>query len=303
MKTRYAQIVLLLCCCVLAFFSLPLQADNLADIICYCEMGTNPAGSPLAGWRNPANVLTQDDEYPGISLGNWNDGTTNYSTSITGGYNLNQGNPPGLVVGFSTAVNNGVGNDLLIMGNAFLQEGSDYYWSEPGYIEVAMETTIPGQTGATVNGWMDETFYLIKPGNYDIVGDPRLGALSGVYNYTTDSEGIQTGTYPGSWGEDLINAGGSQLDLYGYADWNPSGDCVDISDAIDTDGNYVTLSNIAYVRIRTVTNDIAGIFGSISTEVCYVENISVVPEPTSIVLLSLAAVGVLRTRKGYPKQI
>ena len=114
------------------------------------------------------------------------------------------------------------------------------------------------------------------------------------------SEGYQYSVWPDSWGDDLIDAGGSQMDLYGYADWNPSGDRVDISDAIDMAGEYVSLDNIAYVRIRTVCNDDAGIFGTISTEVEYVENISV-PEPTSLCLLVGGGIVMLlrRRRRAY----
>ncbi|NLX12532.1 MAG: PEP-CTERM sorting domain-containing protein [Phycisphaerales bacterium] len=289
------------------------DTQTFADVLCYCEIGTHPAGTPLA-WRNPLNAITQDELNPGISLGNWTDATIENSPSgdplflpsrLTGGCNLNQGYSPGLVVGFSTAVNNGSGNDICVKGNPFDINGSDYYWSEPGYIEVAMETTVLGQTGATADGWMDEMFYMIKPSNYDIVGDPRLGPISGIYDFMDDPSGaldnqgnpMQVQVWTGSWGVDLIAAGGSQLDLYGYADWNPAGDRVDISDAIDLDGNYVSLPNIAYVRVRTVTNDDAGIFGSISTEVCYVEDISVVPEPAAMALLAVGGMSMVMRRR------
>ncbi|MBN1942568.1 MAG: hypothetical protein JW849_04655 [Phycisphaerae bacterium] len=284
------------------------SAGTPADVVCYCEIGENPSGNPKY-WANPENALTRDETNPGISLGNWNDykgpednpGQDPLPLSLTGGYDLNQGNPPGLVVGFSTAVFNGPGNDIRILGNGFTIEGSDYYWSEPGYIEVAMETTIEGKTGATADGWEDEVFYLIRPSNYDDVGDPRLGPLTGIYVYGDDPGGgvddqgnpLQVQYYADSWGEDLIAAGGSQLDLYGYADWNPAGDEVDISDAIRPDGTPQSLTNIAYVRIRTVSNDDAGVFGSMSTDICYIENIST-PEPT---MLTLLAVGGLLLRK------
>ena len=100
-----------------------------------------------------------------------------------------------------------------------------------------------------------------------------------------------------SWGEDLIDAGGSQLDLYGWADWNPSGDRVDLSDAIDMDGNPVALASIAYVRIRTASNEDMGIFGSMSTEVEYVEDISMVPEPTSLALLAAGGAALIARRR------
>ena len=153
MKTRmYYYTIGIVCTFLFALAPAALVAGPIADMVCYCEIGTKPAGTPLS-WRNPGNVLTQDELNPGISLGNWTDATTENSPTgdplflpsrLTGGYNLNQGNPPGLVVGFSTAVNNGSGNDLLIQGNPFhIIAESDYYWSEPGYIEVAMETTTP----------------------------------------------------------------------------------------------------------------------------------------------------------------
>lgn len=276
------------------------QAGPIADLVAYCEIGQNATGGLT--WMDPDNVLGRDNA--GLSLGNWTDATglSSVVEDLTG-YNMDQGHPTGLVLGFSNPVANGPGNDLRIMGNAMGIEGTEYYWSEPGYIEVAMETTA-GQTGATVDGWTDETFYLIKPSNYDIVGDPRNGPLSNILVYGDDPTGavdeygdpIQVQYYAGSWGEDLIHAGGSQLDLYGYADWNPAGDEVNLDDAIDAAGQFVDLEEIAYVRIRTVSDDLTGLFGSMSTEVTYIEDISVVPEPTTLALLALGALAVRRRR-------
>ncbi len=277
--------------CMLAAMST--FATPLADVVCCFELGENPAGG--APWLNANNTLEDNGE--GVSLGNWNDRTGDISSQLTGGHDVDQGNPTGVLLGFSNPVTNGPGNDLRIHGNAMAIDNSVYYWSAPGYIEVASETT-PGQTGATVPGWTDDTFYMIMPYNYDEVGDPRHGPLSGIYEYWTEG-GIQHQKYPDSWGEDLIAAGGSQLDLYGYADWNPSGDKVDISDAIDLDGEYPDnpLADISYVRIRTATNDDAGIFGSISTEVMHVEDISVIPEPTTLMLILLGGVAALQRRR------
>ncbi len=300
MNTNSLGITSLACLAVLASAGSQAPAGPIADVVCYCEIGQNATGG--INWMDPDNVLVADGN--GISLGNWTDATGLPSTveDMTG-YDMDQGNPPGFVVGFSASVNNGDGYDLRIQGNAMAVEGQEYYWSEPGYVEVAPETT-PGQLGATADGWADETFYLIKPSNYDEVGDPRDGPLTGVYGYMDDPSGalddygnpIQIGYYPGSWGEDWIAAGGSQLDLYGYADWNPAGDVFDISDASDTNGDPVELTDIAYVRIRTVSDDDMGTFGTMSTEITYVEDISV-PEPASAVLLTCGAVTLLLRRR------
>lgn len=297
---RFLQHTSLALIAIVGLITANAEAGPLADVIGYVEVGQNATGG--LDWADPDNVLVKAG---GISLGNYDDAT--YLPPIvedTVGYNMNQGNPPGMVVGFTTPVNNGPGNDLRIQGNAYAIDGTDYYWSEPGYIEVAAETT-PGQTGATTDGWADETFYLIKPSNYDQVGDPRLGPLSGIYVYGDDPDGalddnghpLQVQKYADSWGEDLIDAGGSQLDLYGWADWNPSGDRVDLSDAIDMDGNPVALASIAYVRIRTASNEDMGIFGSMSTEVEYVEDISMVPEPTSLALLAAGGAALIARRR------
>ena len=290
----------LLAAVLLAGAAATAQAGPIADLVAYCEIGQNATGG--LAWMDPDNVLGRD--HAGLSLGNWTDmtGLSDVVEDLTG-YNMDQGQPTGLVLGFSTPVANGPGNDLRIMGNAMPIEGTEYYWSEPGYIEVAMETTA-GQSGATADGWMDETFYLIKPSNYDLVGDPRNGPLSNILIYGDDPSGavdeygdpIQVQYYAGSWGKDLIDVGGSQLDLYGYADWNPAGDEVDLADAIDAAGQAVDLANIAYVRIRTVSDDETGIFGSMSTEVTYVEDISVAPEPASLAVLALGALAARRRR-------
>ncbi len=226
----------------------PVHAGPVADVLCYFERGLNPAGG--SGWADPANALVED--LSGVSLGRWSD---------DGGQGTNN-RPVGLMVGFSTSIANGAGNDLKIMGNAL-----DTWW-EPGYIEVAAETT-PAQTGATTDGWQDETFYMIKPGNFSTVGDPRDGPL--------------TISYAGGGYQDAKwqNTGDN---LYGYADVNMGGDYVDIDDAIDAGGNYVSLDDIAYVRIRTVTDSDTGVLGYFSTEILYVE---AVPEPVTMSILLL----------------
>ncbi len=237
-------------------------AATIVDVLCYYEQGTNAN----VGYTDPDKAL---DIGGVVSLGQWADDT-----------NCGQGNPVGLMLGFSTSIPNGPGNDLKITGNPFIG------WYEPGYVEVAQETF---GIGATTDGWTDETFYLIEPGNYDALDDdPRVTPATINYSWH--------GTY-GTYDDPEWNGAGN---LYGYADVTPGSDLMDIDDAIDADGNYVYLSDVAYVRIRTVTDSAAGIFGYFTTEIDYVQ---AVPEPSTVALLAAAllslAVFALRRRLGH----
>ncbi len=284
----------------------PASADRLADFVGYFELGQNPANPD---WLNPAYALDDASIY-GVSLGNWTDNTNPIPSWLTGGYNVNQGiDPGGLVVGFNDPViNQGQGvMDLLIMGNPLTDGDTDQPgWYEPGYIEVARETTAPT---ASVDGWADETFYLIKPGNYDWMKDmvdqgqlnnhdPRLGPLPIDYAWAGDDTSGQGSA--DSYRDDHWKLTAQTNDLYGYADVHLDGDRVDLSDAIDMDGNPVALADISYVRIRTVSDSEADQFGSFSTEVMYVQALGEVPEPTGLVLLGLAGCLIRRRRNLRP---
>lgn len=231
------------------------QAGPMADVLVYFEQGLDPAGGPT--WSDPANAV-DGNLSTGVSLGRWSD-------------NPDQGTndrPVGLVVGFSRSVRNGPSDDLIVYGNPFTG------WYEPGYVEVARETSGPG---ATTGGWQDETFYLLKPSNFDNVGDPRQGPLA--MGYYLD---------PNTW-ESSYGPGWSQS-VTGYADVATGGDALDLDWAIDAAGVPVVLPDIAYVRIRTATDDSSG-WSYFSTEVMGVESVhGPVPEPGTI---SLAAVAVV----------
>ena len=215
----------------------------LADTMCCYEQGLHTN----SGYATPMNALSVGGL---VSLGTWSD-DPNYGTNDR---------PVGIVLGFSTSILNGDGDDLNVVGNPFPG------WYEPGYLEVARET---GGLGATVDGWQDETFYLLKPGNYEsLPNDPRDAAITMSYF--------------------------AQSDL-GYADVAPGGDLVDIGRAIDGSGNPIALSDIAYIHVRTVTDDSAGMFGYYTTEINYVEALNgqvSSPEPLSAVFITTGLMAV-----------
>jgi hypothetical protein len=193
----------------------------------------------------------------------------------------------GLVLGFSGGVTNGAGADLRIVGNAFFGA------YEPAFVEVAIETD---GGGATAGGWSDETFYLIKPSNFaalaKVGNDPRAAAQS-----------IPHGDFDGD-GFSEYGVGPFATPPTGYADVTAGGDLIDLSDAIDAAGDPAALAQIAYIRMRSVTDDEFDYvydfvpYGTnpITAEIDYIENLQA-PEPTALGLMMVGAAGVLRRRR------
>lgn len=244
------------------------QAGPWADVMCSYEAGVNP----VTGFTDPNALFTKadriDDPTGIVSLGMYQKSTQ-------------RDEPVGIIAGFSTSIPNVAGNDLLIVGNAM--NG----WYEPGYVEVARETS---GSGATVDGWLGETFYLLKPSNYDQVGDPRTdGPLTINWSQDNFDNGLNPYTDP-AWSD--------QSALTGYADVTNGGDAMDLDWAIDINGDPVSLADIAYVRIRTVTDSAAGVFGYFTTELDYIQAIpEPLPDPASLGLLGLGGLALLRRRR------
>ena len=201
--------------------------ETLADQLLYFEPGNGVA----FGFTDPENALRPSlgpaDRSGILSLGAWSGADASRT--------------PGLVLGWRFPVPNNDGADIRVLGNNF---GGFY---EPGMIEVAAETT--GSPGT----WEDETFYLIRPSNYDALpADPRTAPAP---------------ITPATDGRSLYAEAHWQLPLTGYADVTPGGDLIDISDAIDLQGNPVSLDSISYIRIRSVTDSTNGALGQISAEI------------------------------------
>ncbi|MEM9882091.1 MAG: PEP-CTERM sorting domain-containing protein [Planctomycetota bacterium] len=194
----------------------------------------------------------------------------------------------GLIVGFSDPVPNLAGSDFLVQGN------NSFGLHEPGFVEVAVESS--GNGGATATGWQDETFYLLRPSNFDQITDPRNGP--NPIDYFTQTPGEFDFVYgPGPFQD------GSSLT--GYVDTAVNApDFFDLAWAIDTANQAVLLEEIAYVRIRTVTDsaiDYSSIdFGSGPLGLDYfsseIDFVGVVPEPATGLVIAAGLLGLSRRR-------
>ena len=204
-----------------------------------------------------------------------------------------------IVVGFDHSVDNNVGYDLAIEGNAF--NGS----SEPGIVWVMQDEDGDGLPN---NTW------------YELAGS-ETGKAETIRNYSVtyfrpeekgepvkwrDSEGIegqidylrmyhsQPYYYPAWIKEDSYTLTGTRLEArnydksgkgsywvlpeydWGYVDNFSENDCLedkkavnifDIANAIDAEGKSVELKYIDFVKVQTACNTKSGALGELSTEV------------------------------------
>lgn len=204
-----------------------------------------------------------------------------------------------IVLGFDHTVINNEGNDLLALGNASATA------AEPGIVWVSYD--------ANGNGLPDDTWFELKGSAYGAEGYERDYKVTyfnpGIGNTTSDIMWIDnhndTGyvklntfhkqSYFPAWiTADSYTLEGSKLpdtniDMtvatyikslpfeFGYVDniANASGgDSLDISNAIDANGNAVTLKGIDFIKIQTGIMKDMGWLGELSTEVTSVADIS-----------------------------
>ena len=180
-----------------------------------------------------------------------------------------------------TVINTEDAADIMMYGNAFSG------FAEPGVVWVMQDEN--------ANGIADDTWYEIKGSadalegtikNYSVTYS-RPNEASEVVTWT-DSEGesgvISTKFYPEFITEDSYTITGTLLtdnniDMsnpswiksnafeYGYADNTPGGDKLDISDAVDNEGNTVNLTGIDFIKVQTGILANMGWLGELSTEV------------------------------------
>ena len=194
-----------------------------------------------------------------ISLGGW------------GGY---------VTFGFDHAVENKEGRDIQILGNAFYMTGStEYGSSEPGIVLVSRDEN--------KNGLPDDTWYELKGCLYDDPGTQHH--VSRTYTRVSDTlqnpfhkhpyypqwlpanEYTLTGAVLPPQSQVISGQNVQRILDYGYVDNKPNtdveGTSFDISWAIDTDGNPVSLPTIDFVRVYNASDEILGMTGELSTEV------------------------------------
>ena len=194
-----------------------------------------------------------------ISLGGW------------GGY---------VTFGFDHPVANKDGRDIQILGNAFYMSGSSEYGSsEPGIVMVSQDENM--------NGLPDDTWYELKGCLYD---DPQT-QHNVSRTYTRESDTLQnpfhlhpyfpqwikeneytlTGALLPPQSQVMSGQNVQRILDFGYVDNKPNSDIegtsFDISWAIDTDGQSVSLPTIDFVRVYTAVDEMFPQTGELSTEV------------------------------------
>lgn len=201
-----------------------------------------------------------------------------------------------VVFGFDHTLPNLKGNDIKIFGNAF--KGS----SEPGIVMVAYDKNKNGKPDAEewyeIAGSEHHKKETIK--NYSITyhkpneNNPDQQYIKwednqGNNGYKTKNKFHRQSYYPLWISDNSLQFSGTKLannyikgsnnhwigtaPEFGYVDVHTNGDEIDISWAIDKNGNSVHLIGIDFIKIYTATNQEAGWLGEISTEVTKAESI------------------------------
>ena len=182
-----------------------------------------------------------------------------------------------ITFGFDHAIENKEGRDIQILGNAFLMSENEAYGSsEPGIMLVSRDEN--------QNGLPDDTWYELKGSlyseqqyisrTYTREGDTLQNPFHQQPYYpqwiTSDQYTLYGAKLPPQ--TEIINGQYVQRILeYGYVDNKPNkdieGTSFDISWAVDTNGQPVSLPSIDFIRVYTAADEILPTTGELSTEI------------------------------------
>ena len=182
-----------------------------------------------------------------------------------------------ITFGFDHAIENKEGRDIQILGNAFLMSENEAYGSsEPGIVLVSRDEN--------QNGLPDDTWYELKGSlyseqqyisrTYTREGDTLQNPFHQQPYYpqwiTPDQYTLYGAKLPPQ--TEIINGQYVQRILeYGYVDNKPNKDIestsFDISWAVDTNGQPVSLPSIDFIRVYTAADEILPTTGELSTEI------------------------------------
>lgn len=185
-----------------------------------------------------------------------------------------------ITFGFDHPVENKDGYDLRILGNAFAMSGNTAYGSsEPGIVLVSRDEN--------KNGIPDDRWYELKGSMFD---DPATRHnVTKTYSRASDTirNPFHSQPYYPQWiKEESLTFTGALLPPqtekisgqsvqrildYGYVDNKPNSDIegtsFDISWAIDTDGQSISLPCVDFIRVYTAVDENNGLTGELSTEI------------------------------------
>lgn len=185
-----------------------------------------------------------------------------------------------IVFGFDHPVLNKEGKDIQILGNAFRMSGdSNYGGSEPGIVMVSVDEN--------TNGLPDDTWYELKGCMYDHPSTIHHHSFTYTRAADTIRNPFHTQPYYPQWVKaDSITFHGAllapittqingkyvqRLLEWGYADNQPNTDIeatsLDLSWAVDANGQSVQLTQIDFVRVYTAVQETYTQTGELSTEI------------------------------------
>lgn len=201
-----------------------------------------------------------------------------------------------IVLGFDQAVINSPNkNDIAIYGNAMDE------FAEPGVVWVMKDENgngipddvwyeIRGSEFGKANYIQDYTITYFKPTHdtSDVLWKDNKGKEGKIRKNSSHNQSYypnwinqESYTLVGSLlPESNINKSNPQLITskpfaYGYADNMPGGDEIDIEDAVDKEGQKVSLTAVDFIKIQTGILADLGWLGELSTEITSIEDLNI----------------------------